>query len=110
MKPAVVIALVKTAVSSSWSSTCCVIRSRNGMLPLLLMTVRFACLKSDDFATLAERLLGGFEEPDDPQTGHAVVHRRAVVDDAVDEVIELGLERLGLLHLRRPHVAGPVAD
>ena len=54
-------------------------------------------LQRDDPAALLQRLLGRLEQPDDAQAGGAVVDRRLVVQDAVDEVVELDLQRFGLL-------------
>ena len=63
----------------------------------------------NDLAALGERAVGGLEHPDHAQAGLAVVERRRAARDAVEEVGELRLQRLGLVHLRRPHVARAVA-
>src|SRR3954451_5327095 len=67
-------------------------------------------LKTDQLTPRVQRRLSGFEEIDDRQTSDAIVDRGAIVPDAVDEVIELDLQRLGLFNPRRPHVARAVAD
>src|SRR5258706_14553159 len=62
----------------------------------------------DEFAPFLQRPLSGFEQPHDPQTRLTVVRRRAVVADAVDKVLQLDFQRLGLLDLGGPHFALPM--
>ena len=68
------------------------------------------CLELDDAPALGQRLGRGFEDADHPQAGLAVGRAASVLLDAVDELPQLEAERLGHVELRRPHVAGAVAD
>ena len=63
----------------------------------------------NDLAAFGERPVGRLEHPDHAQPGLAVVERRRAARDAVEEVGEFRLQRLGLVHLRRPDVARAVA-
>src|SRR5229473_5599961 len=58
---------------------------------------------------LPQRAIGGFEHLDDPGTGDAVIERRQPLCDTLDEIAELGFERLGLLDAWSPHVARAIA-
>ncbi len=51
-----------------------------------------------------------FDHLDDAQAELPVGHRRLAVHDAIDEVRAFDGQRLGARQLRRPHVAGAVAD
>src|SRR5882672_2541285 len=57
-----------------------------------------------------EGLLRGFEQPHHAQARRAVVDGRLVLHHAIEEIPELDLQRFGRIDLRRPDVAGAIAD
>ena len=62
------------------------------------------------FRPSAHRAGRGLDQLHDAQAEPAVGLRHLAVLDAIDEMLALDAQRLGARELRRPHVAGPVAD
>ena len=65
-------------------------------------------LQVDQRTPLAQRLVGRFQQLHNPETGDAVIERRAIVGDAIYEIRQFLPERLYLFDLRRPHVPAAV--
>ena len=61
-------------------------------------------------AAVSHRFIGGFQDANDAQSGHAVIKGSFIFVDAFQEIGRFGAQRFDLFHLRRPHVAGAVAD
>ena len=66
-------------------------------------------LERNDSPPVSYGLIGCLEQPHHAKAGMPIIGWRLVVGDAIDEMLELSLERFSAIHFRRPHITGTVA-